>query len=488
MPEKSDKDISVSGVQKDNIERRNSYIKAVIIMGVFTFVFLGAEYLFVNVVSNVTSESGAVFFQNCVLGISAVGFALYPIYNRYVCKASRVVPAVVILLISVVSLIVLSMGISYGIILVTGFTLFFLLGITGSSVYYTATQLITDRRYIARVAGTAYMTGVLLQFANNNFVKSDIAEAVFLSLFLILLDGIIVVHEAGIYKINAVNGNVSGANQNYTEAGQKSGVGNAVGVSLIILIVFMTCIFSTLDNAVTLVHAAGTVNIGQAPRLLLAASGIVSGFLFDIKNRRFMDIIMYCVMVMSIMSVVMVNIPGAFITGLVIFYISAGFFAVFFTAGFMELSYYMKTPELWAGLGRAVNNITAAVITSGSLTLLSNSNSVTSIVVVLLLFVAASVMTYIYAYQRKNILEVSLTEEAATDEKDRLGIFMIRYEFTDREKEACEYLINTDSSVQDIADNMHLSRRTVERYISSIYEKTGVKSRVGLLRVYNEED
>ena len=65
---------------------------------------------------------------------------------------------------------------------------------------------------------------------------------------------------------------------------------------------------------------------------------------------------------------------------LIVFYMSAGFFAVFFTAGFMELSRYMKIPELWAGLGRAVNNLTAAVIANGSLMMLASGSSMTDFI------------------------------------------------------------------------------------------------------------
>ena len=46
--------------------------------------------------------------------------------------------------------------------------------------------------------------------------------------------------------------------------------------------------------------------------------------------------------------------------GLVIFYLSAGFFAVFFTSSFMEIARYTDTPELWSGFGRSVNNLVAA--------------------------------------------------------------------------------------------------------------------------------
>ena len=40
----------------------------------------------------------------------------------------------------------------------------------------------------------------------------------------------------------------------------------------------MTCVFSTLDNAVTLVHSSGEIDIGQWPRILLAPDGSVSPY------------------------------------------------------------------------------------------------------------------------------------------------------------------------------------------------------------------
>ena len=35
------------------------------------------------------------------------------------------------------------------------------------------------------------------------------------------------------------------------------------------------------------------------------------------------------------------------------------------------------------------------------------------------------------------------------------------------------------------ADKLYVSRRTLERYVSAIYEKTGAKSRIGLISLYN---
>ena len=47
---------------------------------------------------------------------------------------------------------------------------------------------------------------------------------------------------------------------------------------LALLVVLMACVFSTLDNAMTLRHASGT-DIGQWPRLLLAFSGLAQACL-----------------------------------------------------------------------------------------------------------------------------------------------------------------------------------------------------------------
>jgi hypothetical protein len=46
----------------------------------------------------------------------------------------------------------------------------------------------------------------------------------------------------------------------------------------------------------------------------------------------------------------------------------------------MELSWYSRILELWAGIGRAVNNITAAVIAGFVLQLLSSDNNLLKII------------------------------------------------------------------------------------------------------------
>lgn len=462
-----------------NKENKASHIKAVALMAIFTFVFLGAEYLYVNMISLSVSGNKAVMAQNYTLGISALGFLLYPVFCRLCKDKIYTVCNVFITAASIFSIFFICRQLSYNVTFVFGLFLFLFLGIFGSAVFYRSMRLLENDRYLARLVGISYMIGILLQFANNNIVHSEMIEAVILSVFLIALVALLIKSKPMVENSSA-------------QAGDDEVSGNSgtiiLGLLLILLVVLMTCIFSTLDNAVTLSHTAGTMDIGQWPRIFLALSGLIAGFLFDINNRKFMNHIMYCVMLLSTICIAVFEFSGPFLTGLIIFYMSAGFFAVFFTTAFMEIARYTKMPQLWAGIGRAVNNITAAVITGGSLALLSSGNSIAIITIMLILFAAVSIVIAIYTYKHKVFTEQILTNDIlAIDDNERLQMFSEEFSLTSREAEVFALLVNTEDSIQAIAESLYVSRRTLERHISAIYEKTGVKSRVGLIRIYNEK-
>lgn len=124
--------------------------------------------------------------------------------------------------------------------------------------------------------------------SNNNLMNMEFAKAVIFSLFLLILVFLLVKNRQGYGENNEQNKEESVRVD--TKSGEESDGQNRKrtvgGISLILLVVLMTCIFSTLDNAVTLVHATGEVDIGQLPRILLALSGLATGFVFDIKKSR----------------------------------------------------------------------------------------------------------------------------------------------------------------------------------------------------------
>ena len=456
-----------------------SYMLAIVIMGVFTFIFLCTEYLYVNRISGNISENKTVLVQNYALGVRALGFVLYPVLNRYCKKKYRKLWLIAISVISLFGILAICQSDTYEVILIVGFIVSLMLGMFGSGVFYTATHLIKDDRYLARTAGLGYVLGILLQFINNNLIPLEMMEAIVLDISLLVLSMLLIKLEpqhafAGI-KSKQIN------EASYVKE-------KRLGIVLILLIILMSCIFSTLDNAVTLVHAAGTFDIGQLPRILLAVSGLVSGFLFDLQDRKYMSLSMYCMMLVSTICIAVFKFSGPFLAGLIVFYLTAGFFVVFFTTSFMELSLYMKRADFWAGLGRAVNNITAAVISIGSLKLLSMGTNMLVFIFLIGMFIAVSIVAVLYTFQRQQLMD-EIKEEKKTElsVQEKIKIITERYALTPRENEVFYQLVFTEDSIQVIADKLYISKRTLERHISSIYEKTGMKSRVGLINIYNKQ-
>ena len=125
-------------------------------------------------------------------------------------------------------------------------------------------------------------------------------------------------------------------------------------------------------------------------------------------------------------------------------------------------------------------------ISGGSLALLNSGNNIAIITGELLLFVLTSITALIYTVKRRELFEwLDAAEKEAVSSSERLEMISEKFSFTPREAEVFGLLVSTEDSLQTIADNLYISRRTLERYVSAIYEKTGAKTRIGLISLFN---
>ena len=527
-------------------------LRAISMLAVFTFLFLSTEYFYVNQIAQNASSARTVNVQNYALGVSAVGFCLYPLLFRFFRDRLHSAVFFTLTMLAIVCFVILGSPVPPGLLTAVGMLLFLVLGILGSAVHYHFLCEISDKKYFARMVGISYGFAILLQFLNNSLISSALAEQLLLCaalLFIVFFLFRFQHREASRSSQMPDTANSSPqvsdvtnpcphmsdasacAASGSTDSQHKLPAPSASGalpqlVLLIFLVIFMTCIFSTLDNTVTLGHADGTMDIGQWPRILLACSGLAAGFLFDLHNRRFMNLIMYCIMMLSTLSVAILQLGGSFLIGLIVFYLSSGFFVVFFTTSFLALSEDTRCPRLWAGMGRAVNNAGAALVSNLSLSLIASNSSITLIITALVLFATVSIL--IAAYSMLNApgvqtetggtmthkMQTACEANASHNTKAALGndssastvsdissdpdypqntpnadpfsTFSTAFSLTDREQSVFDQLVNTEKSIQEIADSLFISRRTCQRYITSIYEKVGAKSRMGLYQSYIE--
>ena len=161
--------------------RKPASVNAILLIGIFTFVFLGAEYLFVNMISLSVTEVRTVIAQNYALGASAVGFFLYPAMERWGGRRYKSALTFILALGAIICTFIVQQHISYAATMTAGMVLFLLLGVFGSAVHYLAAVTIDGDNALARLAWIAYAMGILLQYANHSLVNMEGAVAEILS-------------------------------------------------------------------------------------------------------------------------------------------------------------------------------------------------------------------------------------------------------------------------------------------------------------------
>ena len=451
-------------------------------LALFTFAFLGSEFFFDSRIGLLISAEGVVGAQAMILGASVVGFLSYAPISKLAGgrRALRAVEAVG----AIAALVTIAAAESALAMQIAGCITFFLLGSLGAEAHWSMARAFEGSPSLAKGAGAAYAAGILLQFLSNQFVPASMADAAVLCVGVAALAVFAAAGEC----------NDETAGQAAADSSQQSAPGGAKtairAVWLLALVVLLACMFSTLDNVVTLANAQGSISVETWPRLFLAASGLAAGVLFDIRERRYMGFIIFAVTVLSTISILAVEAGASPVIGLIVFYVSSGFFVTFFTTTFLQLAPRMRTPQLWAGMGRAANNLCAFTV-SGVSMMLTQSGIAAVMIASLILFVLVSV-AFIGAglfrlpstVGEREAIQAGLAAAAAPTPEEVQAEFISRSGLTPREEEVLRAVTADERPLKQVADDLGISLRMVQRHLTSIYSKTDTQTRAGLTRAF----
>ena len=451
-------------------------------LALFTFAFLGSEFFFDSRIGLLISAEGVVGAQAMILGASVVGFLSYAPISKLAGgrRALRAVEAVG----AIAALVTIAAAESALAMQIAGCITFFLLGSLGAEAHWSMARAFEGSPSLAKGAGAAYAAGILLQFLSNQFVPASMADAAVLCVGVAALAVFAAAGEC----------NDETAGQAAADSSQQSAPGGAKtairAVWLLALVVLLACMFSTLDNVVTLANAQGSISVETWPRLFLAASGLAAGVLFDIRERRYTGFIMFAVTVLSTISILAVEAGASPVIGLIVFYVSSGFFVTFFTTTFLQLAPRMRTPQLWAGMGRAANNLCAFTV-SGVSMMLTQSGIAAVMIASLILFVLVSV-AFIGAglfrlpstVGEREAIQAGLAAAAAPTPEEVQAEFISRSGLTPREEEVLRAVTADERPLKQVADDLGISLRMVQRHLTSIYSKTDTQTRAGLTRAF----
>lgn len=457
-------------------------INALLALALFTFVFLAAEFRFDINVGLLAGAERVVIAQGFILGASAIGFIGYaPLLARAQRKGQTQTVANAAVPIAIVGLAQIQVPTGPFALEILGCVAFFGLGVLGAAAHHAFAMAFQDDPKLATGAGAAYAAGILLQFAVNLLDCGGIAELIVLGVATIAISALCGAHQdAGTAASPAINPFVEPSHALAKQAYWS-----------IALVMILACLFSTLDNVVTFSNAHGTIAVQTWPRLFLAASGLAAGIVFDLAERRYMGLVMLGVTVLSTISILAVEAGADPNLGLIVFYLSSGFFVTFFTATFTQLAPRMHAPALWAGMGRAVNNVCAFTTSGVSLALVTSGNVALIMIGAVMLLVAASA-----AFVAAGLFRLPQTEQerehqklaeealAAPSIEEQRQAFIADHALTPREVDVLMAVTQDERPLKQIAEELGISMRMVQRHLSSIYQKTDTQTRAGLTKAF----
>ena len=223
------------------------------------------------------------------------------------------------------------------------------------------------------------------------------------------------------------------------------------------------------------------------PRLFIIVGYILIGFIGDIKKQKYVPIAALCIAMFAVFNPILFGELEDYHFNMCLYYVCLGSNIAYFNLMFWNIAQKTNCPEVWAGMGRVISGLADVAFAALCIAYLPlNVIIVIDILMFVVLVIALAAGGYLLIGQKTENWEndAESVDEQELSPQERLKLYAKHCSLTPRETEVLEKLLTTDDDLQGIADSMYISRRMVQRYVSSIYEKTETKTRIGLFQRY----
>ncbi len=331
-------------------------------------------------------------------------------------------------------------------------------GYIGGNVHFQLSQKLSNQNNAGKIIGFSLATSLILQYFSYNYIKNN-----YLLLGVIFIASIILF--TFLFKKSDTN---------YIVKDNKKKKVSMLSLLLPIVIVAIISIICGLqDGVITSLDAKGYMNVYGIGRFAYIIGIIVAGFIADTKSKNILLIGTLCTTLISIAGIIFLQDPNQYILNVITVFLMGSFYVMYLTITFINLAPDTKNPRLTSGMGRIIRSMTTALIVVPSEMLFKSNNYNLMIIISVLLAVILLVMFYIDMNKTFQIKAIKNVDN-----------FLTKYTFTNKEKEICTFILKDNMKTKDIANYYKISERSVERHLTSIYEKTGVKSRSELYNMF----
>lgn len=542
-----------------NVKRENRLLFCA--LALFFFVFLESTLFFQ---ANLAQPGGHGPFlsQFPIQGASALGLLAFPLNNRLVGEKGRPVFMGTVTVLGVASLVGVVFASSPLVIACMGAVGFFLIGLAGATVYWATCVRSRSIARFATLIGSSHALGVLAQIPLLEFTSNHLVEAVVLSASIIAL-GVI---NARIWSPRSALAEFSA--QREQRKGKRLESSKFAGWRLdhmtprtaVIVIFALVLLFSVLFNTLYTFIDIGSPWTSQytniTPRVLMAVGGFAGGVLFDLHRARYLGIAMFWMMLLSVGAMLGVEAGGPYVVGEVVYFLGSGVFMTFYTTVFIWIAPFLRAPDLWCSMGRALNNVTAIALGVPTLLVINLTSPIAVVVLLIPLIIGINALLFaagmldlnprprggetggragkqagappgsagnitpgqaatsertpvaseaahgiangdmpVKSSATNHVPEAAegpapgaapSVDDAAIDPEAHLADFAGRFSLTPRETEVLAAATADERPLKHVAADMGISLRVLQRHLTSLYQKTGTQSRVGLTKLFWE--
>lgn len=541
-----------------NAKRENSLLFCA--LALFFFVFLESTLFFQT---NLAQHGGHAPFllQLPIQGASTLGLLAFPLKNRLVGEKGRPVFMGAVTVLGVACLVGVAFASSPLVIACTGAGGFFLIGLAGATAYWATCVRSRNIARFATLIGGSHALGVLAQIPLFKFTSNHLIEAVVLSAGIIALGAI----TARIWPPRSALADFSAQREqrggNHLVSSKFAGwrldhmTPRTAVIAIFALVLLFSVLFNTLYTFIDIGSPWTSQYTNVTPRVLMAVGGFAGGVLFDLHRARYLGIVMFWMMLLSVGAMLGVEAGGPYVIGEVVYFLGSGVFTTFYTTMFIWIAQLLRAPDLWCSMGRALNNVTAIAIGAPALLVIDLTSPVAVIALLIPLIIGINALLFaagmLDLHPRPRGDEVAghtgqqagvpgsagnitpdqaavgehtpavgnatpghgssdistqraadglpetmehptpgaapSADDAAIDPEAHLADFAARFSLTPREIEVLATVTADERPLKHVAADMGISLRVLQRHLTSLYQKTGTQSRVGLTKLFWEQ-
>jgi len=221
-------------------------------------------------------------------------------------------------------------------------------------------------------------------------------------------------------------------------------------------------------------------NVYTWPRLMMIPCLLLFALLGDRREGRYVPLAALCIALAALLNAVLVGSAGAYRLNMCLFYAALAATVSYYNLVFWRLAPGTKRPALWAGMGRVIDS--ASVLLGALLRI----GTLPSAAVMAVNVAGLAALIVLMAVNGDFVFAASEAPAApAPDAETRFAAMASRYGLTPKETALLRELVLTEDKQTVIGERMDLKVKTIQKYVTQIYRKTGATTRSGLTELYH---